>query len=234
MWLYSKGLNILKKEKAFSQDESLDTKKKRLEGIISILHEQYPNSKCHLNYQNPLELLIATILSAQCTDERVNRVTRELFKKYKTAKDYASANQEELENDIRSTGFFRNKAKAIIGCCKSLVENYGGEVPKSMEELIRLDGVGRKTANVVLGNAFGIPGIIVDTHVKRVARRLELSYESDPDKIEADLMNLVPEHEWTYFSNALSDHGRLICRARKPLCPKCKINHLCPSVELSG
>lgn len=223
----------MKKKKATSQYECLDAKKKRLEGIISILHGEYPNSKCHLNYRNPLELLIATILSAQCTDERVNQVTRGLFKKYKTAEDYASANREELENDIRSTGFFRNKARAIMGCCKALAEKYGGAVPKSMEELIQLDGVGRKTANVVLGNAFGIPGIIVDTHVKRLARRLGLSCKSDPDKIEADLMNLVPKHEWTYFSNAISDHGRLICRARKPLCPKCKINHLCPSVDLS-
>lgn len=227
-------MNILKKEKATSQDEGVDAKKKRLESIISILHEEYPHSKCHLNYRNPLELLIATILSAQCTDERVNQVARELFKKYKKAKDYAYANQEELENDIRSTGFFRNKAKAIISCCKALVENYGGEVPASMENLTQLDGVGRKTANVVLGNVFGIPGIIVDTHIKRLAGRLGLSHKSDPDKIEADLMSIVPKQEWTYFSNALGDHGRLICQARKPLCPKCKINHLCPSVELGN
>jgi endonuclease-3 len=227
-------LDVLKKEKKTSRDKNLDDKKKRLEGIISTLHEEYPNPKCHLNYRNPLELLIATILSAQCTDERVNQVTRELFKKYKTPKDYAYANQEELENNIRSTGFFRNKAKAIMGSCKVLVENYGGEVPASMERLTQLDGVGRKTANVVLGNVFGIPGIIVDTHIKRLARRLGLSQESDPNKIEADLMNLVPKHEWTYFSNALGDHGRLICQARKPLCSKCKINHLCPSVELAN
>lgn len=232
--LNNKELNVLKKEKATFRDESLGAKKKRLEGIISTLHEEYPNSKCHLNYRNPLELLIATILSAQCTDERVNQVTRELFKKYKTAKDYASANQGELENGIRSTGFFRNKAKAIINCCKALVENYSGEVPASMEKLTQLDGVGRKTANVVLSNVFGIPGIIVDTHIKRLAGRLGLSYKSDPDKIEADLMDVVPKQEWTYFSNALSDHGRLICQARKPLCPRCKINHLCPSVELGN
>ena len=225
---------MLKKEKTTSRDENLDAKKKRLEGIISTLHEEYPNPKCHLNYRNPLELLIATILSAQCTDERVNQVTRELFKKYKTPKDYANANQEELENDIRSTGFFRNKTKVIMSCCKALVENYGGEVPASMEKLTQLDGVGRKTANVVLGNVFGILGIIVDTHIKRLAGRLGLSHKSDPNQIEADLMNLVSKQEWTYFSNALSDHGRSICQARKPLCPKCKINHLCPSVELGN
>jgi len=225
---------VLEKEKSASENESLDTKKKRLENIISILHLEYPHSKCHLSYQNPLELLIATILSAQCTDERVNQVTKELFKKYKTAQDYANASQEELENAIRSTGFFRNKTKAIMSCCKALVVNYGGEVPTSIEKLTQLDGVGRKTANVVLGNIFGIPGIIVDTHIKRLAGRLGLSHKSDPDKIESDLMSMVPKQEWTYFSNALSDHGRLICQARKPLCLKCKINHLCPSVELGN
>jgi len=223
---------VLKKEKAACQNEGLDAKMKRLQGIISILRQEYPHSKCHLNYRNPLELLIATILSAQCTDERVNQVTRELFKKYKTAQDYANVNQEELENDIRSTGFFRNKTKAIMSCCKALVVNYGGKVPASMENLTQLDGVGRKTANVVLGNVFGIPGIIVDTHIKRLAGRLLLSHKSDPDKIEADLMNIVPKQEWTYFSNALGDHGRLICQARKPFCLKCKINRLCPSVDL--
>jgi endonuclease III len=227
-------LNVLKKEKVASQRESLDSKKKRLEDIISILRKEYPSSRCHLNFQNPLELLIATILSAQCTDERVNQVTKGLFRKYKTAKSYADADQEELENDIRPTGFFRNKAKAIAGCCKALVERYNGEVPSSMEELTRLDGVGRKTANVVLGNIFGIPGIVVDTHVKRLAGRLGLSDKSDPDKIEADLMGIVPKQEWTYFSNALSDHGRVICQARKPLCLMCRINHLCPSAELDG
>ncbi len=227
-------MNLLKKEKTISHDESLDSKKKRLEGLISILRKEYPNSKCHLNFRNPLELLIATILSAQCTDERVNQVTKELFKKYKTAKNYAEADQKELEDDIRSTGFFRNKAKAMIGCCKVLVEKYEGEVPPLMEELTRLDGVGRKTANVVLGNAFRIPGIIVDTHVKRLAGRLALSEKSNPDKIEADLMELICKQEWTFFSNALSDHGRAICQARKPLCPMCKINHLCPSAKLDS
>jgi endonuclease III len=225
---------VLKMEKTTVRDENLDATKKRVKGIISTLHKEYPNPKCHLNYRNPLELLIATILSAQCTDERVNQVTIELFKKYKTPKDYAYANQKELEKVIRSTGFFRNKAKAITSSCKALVENYGGEIPSSMEKLTQLDGVGRKTANVVLGNVFGIPGIIVDTHIKRLAGRLGLSHKSDPSKIEADLMNLVPKHEWTYFSNALGDHGRLICQARKPLCPKCKINHLCPSVVLGS
>ena len=227
-------MSVLKEEKVVSQCESLDSKKRRLEDIISTLRKEYPNSKCHLSFRNPLELLIATILSAQCTDEKVNQVTKELFRKYKTAKSYADADQEGLENDIRPTGFFRNKAKAITGCCKALIERYNGEVPSSMEELTRLDGVGRKTANVVLGNIFGIPGIIVDTHVRRLAFRLGLSNKSDPDKIETDLMDIVPKREWTYFSNVLSDHGRAVCQSRKPLCPMCRINHLCPSAELDG
>jgi endonuclease-3 len=223
----------LGKEKTIFQDENLDLEKKMIKAIISIFEKEYPDAKCHLNFRNPLELLIASILSAQCTDEKVNQVTKELFKKYKTAKDYANAKQVELERDIRPTGFFRNKARAIINCCRVLIEKYGGEVPASIEKLTELDGVGRKTANVVLGNAFGIPGIIVDTHVRRLVKRLGLSDKSDPNKIEMDLMELVPTDKWTYFSNALSDHGRKVCKARKPLCKICKINHLCPSAELN-
>jgi endonuclease-3 len=225
-------IKILKKEKINFQNEDLNSKKKRVETIISRFRKEYPNPKCHLNFKTPLELLVATILSAQCTDDRVNQVTKDLFKKYRTANDYANADQAELENDIRSTGFYKNKAKAVINCCKALVQRYSGKVPASMESLTELDGVGRKTANVVLGNAYGIPGIIVDTHVKRLANRIGLSLKTDPDKIEADLTELVPKEEWTYFSHALSDHGRVVCHARKPLCRSCKINDLCPSAEL--
>ena len=226
------GIMVLKKDKAISQDENLDSKKKRVMEIISIFRKEYPDSKCHLNFTNPLELLVGSILSAQCTDERVNQVTGGLFKKYTTARDYASADLKVLENDIRSTGFFRNKAKAIVNCCKAISEKYGGEVPASMEKLTELDGVGRKTANVVLGNYFGVPGVIVDTHVRRLTERLGLSSQSNPDKIEADLMEMVPKSDWTYFPNALSDHGRKVCKARKPLCKICSVNHLCPSAGL--
>jgi len=223
----------LGKKKVVFQDESLDFRKKRVESIISIFQQEYPNTKCHLNFTNPLELLVGSILSTQCTDERVNLVTKGLFKKYKTAKDYANAEQEELERDIRPTGFFRNKARAIINCCKAIDERYDGKVPSSIEKLTELEGVGRKTANVVLGNFFGIPGVIVDTHVRRLAKRLALSNETDPNKIEKDLMKLIPKDKWTFFSNALSDHGRIICKARKPLCKMCRINRLCPSAELN-
>ena len=173
------------------------------------------------------------ILSVQCTDQMVNQATKGLFGKYKTARDYAMADQEELQREIRSTGFFRNKARSIINCCKIISERYNGEVPTSMKELMDLDGVGRKTANAVLGNYFGIPGVIVDTHVKRLARRIGLSAEKDPDKIEKDLMEIVPKSEWTFFSNALSDHGRVVCNAIKPRCKICRINYLCPSVDVN-
>ncbi len=222
----------MKKEKINLQEENLSSKKKRVQSIISRLRKEYPNPKCHLDFKTPLELLVATILSAQCTDERVNQVTKGLFKKYRTANDYANAQQGELEDDVRSTGFFRNKAKAVINSCRVIDQQYNGKVPASMESLTELDGVGRKTANVVLGNAYGIPGIIVDTHVKRLANRIGLSSKTDPDKIEADMMELLPKEEWTYFSHALSDHGRKVCHARKPLCKSCKINDLCPSAEL--
>lgn len=221
-----------KKKKLFSND-SLVSGKKRLERILSIFQEEYKNTKCHLNFTNPLELLIGCILSAQCTDKRVNQVTFALFKKYNTAKDYSMADQKELQDEIRSTGFSRNKARAIINCCKTITEKYDGEVPASMEKLTKLTGVGRKTANVVLGNFFGIPGIIVDTHVRRLARRIGLSREHEPSKIEKDLMEIAPENKWTFFSNALSDHGRAVCKAVKPRCKICKINHLCPSADFN-
>ena len=197
---------------------------------MGALAAAYPKAHCELNFANPLELLISTILSAQCTDTRVNQVTAELFKKYRTAKDYAEADPEKFAMEIRSTGFYRNKAKNIQNACRELVEKHGGQVPASMEELTRLPGVGRKTANVVLGNAFGInAGIVVDTHVARLAGRLGLTKETDPEKIEQALMALVPQKDWTLFSHWLIWHGRRRCSARKPDCANCEIRQWCPS-----
>lgn len=205
----------------------------RARKILERLRKDYPRASTALTHSNPLDLLVATILSAQCTDERVNVVTKDLFKKYRTAKDYANANQSGFEQEIRSTGFFRAKAKSIIQCCKALVQRHRGEVPTTMEELVQLPGVGRKTANVVLGNAFGIAeGIVVDTHVKRLAERVGLSSQSNPDKIELDLMEIFPKKRWIALGNVLIWHGRKICTARKPKCPECSVNDLCPSAEL--
>ena len=204
----------------------------RVKEIISILKKTYPDAKTALRFSTPLELLIATILSAQCTDERVNKVTENLFIKYPSAQSYAQANLAELEQDIRSTGFFHNKAKNIKACCEHLVSKFGGEVPNRMEDLTQLPGVGRKTANVVLGNVFDIPGLVVDTHVKRVAARLGLTRQKDPDKIEQELMKIIPQEEWTQFSHLLIFHGRQICKAPKPLCPRCPVADLCPSYSL--
>jgi endonuclease-3 len=188
-----------------------------------------------LNYTTPLELLVATILSAQCTDKRVNRVTADLFKQYRTARDYAEAPVSNLEKAIQSTGFFRNKAKNIQACCRKLVERHGGEVPRTMDELTHLDGVGRKTANVVLGNAFGInKGVVVDTHVARLSARLGLTRETNPEKIEQDLMKLVPREQWTLFSHWLIWHGRRRCGARNPDCSRCEIRGLCPTGTKAG
>jgi endonuclease III len=200
---------------------------KRIKEIIKILSEEIPDSKIALRSSNPLELLIATILSAQCTDVKVNQVTMDLFKKYHSVTDYAKANLTELEEDIRPTGFYRNKAKSIQKCCHELVARFGGEVPRTLEELVTLPGVGRKTANVILGNAFGIPGITVDTHVHRVSQRIGLTKNDDPVKIEFDLMEVVPKEEWTHFSSLLIWHGRRTCMARKPLCETCPIRKLC-------
>jgi len=208
----------------------IDKNKRRTGEIITLLKKRYPDAKCALNHKNPLELLVATILSAQCTDERVNKVTKDLFKKYKQAEDYAGAKPEILENDIRSTGFYKNKARSIIKCCKVIFEKYKGKIPATMEELVALGGIGRKTANVILGNAFGIPGITVDTHVKRVAYRLALTKNQDPVKIEYDLMELVPKKEWTQFSHLMIFHGRYTCMARKPLCADCVVESHCPQV----
>lgn len=198
--------------------------------IIRALRKVYPDARCALNHSNPLELLIATILSAQCTDNRVNIVTAELFRKYRSCKDYLSVQQVELEKDINSVTFFRNKSKAIQGTCRILVEEHAGRVPETLEELIELPGVGRKTANVVLGNAFGIPsGVVVDTHVMRLSQRLGLTTNKDPKKIEADLIKILPHKEWIDFSHLLILHGRGICKARNPACDKCVVESLCPS-----
>jgi endonuclease-3 len=197
--------------------------RKRVKEIIKILSKEIPDSRIALRFSSPLELLIATILSAQCTDVKVNQVTADLFKKYRSAKDYAEANLATFEQEIRPTGFYHNKAKSIQKCCQELLKRFGGEVPKTLEDLVTLPGVGRKTANVILGNAFGIPGIVVDTHVHRVSQRIGLTKNEDPVKIEFDLMEIVPKDEWTHFSNLLIWHGRKTCLARKPLCEICPI-----------
>lgn len=203
----------------------------RAQKINQILKKQYPNARTELNFSNPFELLIATILSAQSTDKRVNEVTRTLFKKYKKPEDYLKVPIEELEQDIKPTGFYRQKAKTLRACCEKLIEKFGGKIPKSVEELTQLPGVGRKTANMVLGNAFGIPGITVDRHVMRVVGRLGLSSNTEPERIEQDLQRLVPESDWVQFSHALILHGRYVCTARKPSCKTCTLRQLCPSAE---
>ncbi len=198
--------------------------------IIKLLEKEHPDAKIALNYTSPLELLVATILSAQCTDRRVNIVTKSLFKKYKKAVDYANADLEELEEDIRPTGFYRNKARNIKKCCQVLVEKFNAKVPKTMEEMLELTGVARKTANIVLSNAYDvIEGIAVDTHVRRLTRRLGLSEHDNPNKIEDDLMKMVPKTHWKRIADLLIFHGRRICGARKPKCGVCVLNKLCPS-----
>ena len=198
--------------------------------IIELLEREHADAKIALNYTNPLELLVATILSAQCTDERVNMVTKVLFKKYTKAEDYANADLKELERDIKSTGFYRNKAKNLKKCCQLLVEKYNSQVPKTMEELLELPGVARKTANIVLSNAYGvIAGVAVDTHVRRLAQRLGLTENSDQDKIEKDLMNIVPKEQWARITDLLIFHGRRVCTAKKPNCAGCVLNKFCPS-----
>lgn len=201
--------------------------KHKAKKIATILFRLYPEATCSLNYEKPLELLIATILAAQCTDARVNIVTRELFSKYTSVYDYAGADPEELEQDIKSTGFYRNKAKNIIGCCNKLIKDFGGNIPNNMDDLLSLPGVGRKTANVILGNVYGIPGIIVDTHCKRLSNRMGLTGNEDPQKIEFELMEIIPRKDWTSFSNSLVYHGRAICDARKPKCEQCSVAQYC-------
>jgi endonuclease-3 len=204
--------------------------KQRVTKIIRALKRAYPDATCSLNHSNAFELLIATILSAQCTDERVNIVTAELFRKYRKPLDYLKVSPVELQEDIRTTGFFRNKAKSIQGTSKMLVHEYGSKVPKTMEELLELPGVARKTANVVLGNAFGIAaGVVVDTHVTRLSRRLGLTVQKQAEKIEADLMQIVPKKDWVIFPHLLIAHGRKICKARNPLCAECVVEKFCPS-----
>jgi len=207
----------------------------RTRQIIRLLKQAYPDARCSLNHSSPLELLVATILSAQCTDERVNLVTADLFRKYRRCEDYLAVPRSELEADIRSTGFYRNKAKAIQGACQMISEQYQGRVPDELEALLALPGVARKTANVVLGNAFGIAaGVVVDTHVGRLAQRLGLTEHEQPEKIERDLMELVPKQEWIDFSHLLIAHGRRTCKARKPLCAECVVERLCPSSSLKA
>ena len=210
--------------------ESQAAKRKRLGEIIAGLQRAYPDAHCELNYRNPLQLLVATILSAQCTDKQVNIVTKDLFKKYKKAADFAAVPLEELQNDIRRIGLFRNKAKSIQNACRALVEHHKGKVPRTMPELVALAGVGRKTANVILGNAFDInEGVVVDTHVARLCDRLKITSAKTPEKIEKDLVKLVPREYWTLFSHWIIWHGRRRCGARKPDCPNCEIRELCPS-----
>jgi endonuclease-3 len=195
--------------------------------IMGLLAKSYPDPRLALNYSNPLELLVAVILSAQCTDARVNEVTKTLFRKYRSAKDYAGADPAALEQEIRSTGFYRNKARAVLGCCRKLAEEFGGQVPRTLEELTTLPGVGRKTANMVLGNAFGIPGIAVDTHVLRVSNRLGLAASADPEEVGAELAKKIPREKWTVLSNALILHGREVCTAKKPQCGRCPLAPAC-------
>ena len=207
--------------------------RRRAQSIHRNLAKQYPDAACALHYENPLQLLIATILSAQCTDVRVNLVTPSLFARYPDARAFADAKLAELEDAIRSTGFFRNKARNIKACCDAIVREHGGEVPGTLEALVKLPGIGRKTANVILGNAFSVPGITVDTHVGRLSRRLGLSKHHDPVKVEHDLMALLPAKDWTLFSHELILHGRQVCHARKPKCTACVLNRLCPKIGVT-
>ena len=210
--------------------ESTEAKKARARKIIARLKKAYPDAQCSLNHTNPLELLIATILSAQCTDDRVNIVTADLFRKYRTCEDYVNVDPAELEQDIHSTGFFRNKTKSIQGASKKLLEEYGCNVPDDMEKLLALPGVARKTANVVLGNAYGIAsGVVVDTHVSRISQLLRLTKQTQPDKIERELMDVIPKGDWIDFPHLLIYHGRKVCKARRPECEHCVVEDLCPS-----
>jgi endonuclease-3 len=214
-------------KRRLTRDDSIE---ERAPEIIRILSETYPDAKVALRFSNPLEMLVATILSAQCTDEKVNEVTETLFAKYRTCEDYLRVPEDELKRDIKPTGFFNQKALSIREACRRMVEVYDGKVPDTMEDLITLRGVARKTANIVLGNAYGtVVGIAVDTHVKRVGNRLGFTQQSDPDKIEQDLMRLIPKERWFDFTYVLIDHGRQVCVARRPKCEICPVNHLCPS-----
>jgi endonuclease-3 len=213
-----------------AKSEGMDGLKARVREVIRRLKRAYPDAKCSLNHSNPFELLVATILSAQCTDERVNIVTSDLFRKYRKPEDYLKVSPRELEKDIQSTGFFRNKTKSIQGTSKVLTEQYGGTVPHTMDELLELPGVARKTANVVLGNAFDIKaGVVVDTHVTRLSHRLDFTQQKTAEKIEQDLIQVVPKKDWVIFPHLLISHGRKICKARNPLCDQCAVEKQCPS-----
>ena len=209
-------------------------RKTRARKIFDGLKKAHPDAVCELHHKTPLELLVATVLSAQCTDERVNKVTPLLFRKYKTASDYAKADPTEIEQEVRSTGFYKQKAKSIRNIGKQIMEKFGGKVPRTMGELTTLPGVWRKTANVILGNCFGVPGIVVDTHVRRLSFRMGLTKETNPDKIEADLMKLIPREGWTFFSHAMIFHGRRVCKALKPDCPACPLKAYCPRVGVGS
>lgn len=203
-------------------------RRERIQKILEILDRMYPNVTCALHHSNAWELLVATILSAQCTDKRVNEVTPGLFKKYPTIQDFAAAKPEELAQDIRSTGFFNNKAKSVIGAARRILSEFGGEIPREMDKLLTVPGAARKTANVVLGTAFGIAvGVVVDTHVQRIAQRLDLTRESEPGKIEKDLMKVIPQDKWVLFAHQIIHHGRALCVARNPKCAECALNPLC-------
>jgi endonuclease-3 len=215
-----------------AQAKAAGTNPQRVRAILEKLDEAYPDAVCALVHENPFQLLISTILSAQCTDVRVNQVTKTLFAKYPTPKDFAYADPKELEQEIRPTGFFRNKTKSIMGASKKIVEEFGGEVPRTMEQILTLPGAARKTANVVLGTAFGIAsGIVVDTHVMRLSKRLDLSRNTDPKKIEQDLMKIIPQEKWILFSHQLIWHGRKVCQARNPRCAECNLERLCYSSD---
>ncbi len=209
--------------------EHAENRKKRALEILKRLKKMYPAAKIELVFKTPIQLVVATILSAQCTDKRVNLVTPALFKKYKTVKDFTHAKTKDLEQAIRSTGFYRSKTKSIIGCAKGILENFGGKIPNRMEDLITLPGIGRKTANVILGNIYNTPGLVVDTHMIRLANRLVFTDQQDPHKIEIELCEIIPKKEWTLFSHLIIWHGRRSCYARKPNCPDCSLNTLCPS-----
>lgn len=209
--------------------ETASQKKSRASKIINLLEKEYPNAGCHLDYKNPFQLLISTLLAAQCTDVRVNEVMTPLYKKYKTPQDFLKVKPAELENELRSINFYRNKTKSVINCCKALVEEHNGEVPKTMDELVKLAGVGRKTANVVLGNCFGEPAIMTDTHLNRVTQRLVLTDSDVPEKIEMELKEIIPDDKHVRFSHLIGEHGRQICKARKPLQEECVLCDICPS-----
>lgn len=227
-----KSKAVARRAKLVAKPTAIGTKPERVRAILQKLDEAYPNVTCALEHKNAFQLLIATILSAQCTDERVNMVTKTLFAKYPTPKDFAYANPSELEQDIRPTGFFRNKTKSVMGASKKIVEEFGGEVPRTMDQLLTLPGVARKTANVVLGTAYGIAdGVVVDTHVTRLSNRLDLSRNTDAKKIEQDLMKVIPHDKWILFSHQLIWHGRRVCQARKPKCVECNLEKLCYSKD---